>query len=121
MNHKTAIGILCWSMVTRHKTKYTKRQSARQDMQVACPCQKKHTKLSRDKSSLSVKPPIPAKTVDTCTRGFEALSTTMLAMDEAKEARDVASSTPVAHEAHFVLVPQPSTHPRDPLVCDEIL
>lgn len=42
----------------------------------------------------------------------------MMTMDEAKEARDVASSTPVAHEAHFVLVPQPSTHPRDPLVCD---
>ena len=70
------------------------------------------------KSSHSVKVPFPARTVVAVVK---ALRTTMLAMDEEKEARDVASSTAVAHEAHFVLVPQPSPHPRDPLVCDAVL
>ncbi|KAJ5432333.1 Major facilitator superfamily domaingeneral substrate transporter [Penicillium daleae] len=36
-------------------------------------------------------------------------------MDDIKEAQDLASSAPAAHEAHLVLIPQPSTHPRDPL------
>lgn len=106
--------------VTRHKAKWAKREIKARPAKTckSLARAKKQTKLSRDKSSLSAKPPYSHQS----SRGvLEALSTTMLAMDEAKEARDVASSTPVAHEAHFVLVPQPSTHPRDPLVCDAVL
>jgi len=44
---------------------------------------------------------------------------------DAKESKDVESSVskPVtaAHDAQFVLIPQPSTHPRDPLVCHDYL
>ena len=37
---------------------------------------------------------------------------------EIKEAQDVELSGPVeAREAHLVLIPKPSTHHRDPLVC----
>lgn len=88
---------------------------ARQDIQSLVRGKKT---IPRDKSSPSVKPPSPAKTVDAA---LKALSVTMLAMDDAKEAQGAASSTPVAHEAHLVLIPQPSTHPRDPLVCDAVL
>lgn len=44
---------------------------------------------------------------------------------DVKEPKDVESSVskPVtgAHDAQFVLIPQPSTHPRDPLVCHNYL
>lgn len=78
---------------------------------------KKRNKTTRDRSGSSVlTSPFPARTVD---EALEAFSLTKLAMEDVKQAQDLASSAPAAHEAHLVLIPQPSTHPRDPLVCTQ--
>jgi hypothetical protein len=79
---------------------------------------KKKIKLQGEVKALGSTPFSPPKTVDAA---LEALSSTKIAMDDIKEAQDLASSAPAAHEAHLVLIPQPSTHPRDPLVCDDVL